>query len=88
MADTLASGASARKGVEVQVLSWAPSIDNGYSLVEGLLLELNQAKNRIHLIVHLPYRPEFELNPELRLKRAEDFTYVLNQTWTITNSIT
>jgi hypothetical protein len=24
MVDTLASGASARKGVEVQVLSWAP----------------------------------------------------------------
>ena len=26
LVDTLASGASARKGVEVQVLSWAPSI--------------------------------------------------------------
>ena len=26
MVDTLASGASARKGVEVQVLSWAPLI--------------------------------------------------------------
>ena len=27
LVDTLASGASARKGVEVQVLSWAPTID-------------------------------------------------------------
>jgi hypothetical protein len=26
LVDTLASGASARKGVEVQVLSWAPFI--------------------------------------------------------------
>ena len=26
LVDTLASGASARKGVEVQVLSWAPNI--------------------------------------------------------------
>ena len=26
LVDTLASGASARKGVEVQVLSWAPTI--------------------------------------------------------------
>jgi hypothetical protein len=26
LVDTLASGASARKGVEVQVLFWAPSI--------------------------------------------------------------
>ena len=28
LVDTLASGASARKGVEVQVLSWAPLIVN------------------------------------------------------------
>ena len=28
MVDTLASGASARKGVEVQVLSWAPSVQD------------------------------------------------------------
>jgi hypothetical protein len=26
LVDTLASGASARKGVEVQVLSWAPNV--------------------------------------------------------------
>ena len=31
LVDTLASGASARKGVEVQVLSWAPYIGLAFS---------------------------------------------------------
>ena len=31
LVDTLASGASARKGVEVQVLSWAPTSKKGSS---------------------------------------------------------
>ena len=32
LVDTLASGASARKGVEVQVLFWAPSIKHSCNL--------------------------------------------------------
>ena len=32
LVDTLASGASARKGVEVQVLSWAPYLSKSRSL--------------------------------------------------------
>ena len=31
LVDTLASGASARKGVEVQVLSWAPLKEPGHA---------------------------------------------------------
>ena len=36
LVDTLASGASARKGVEVQVLSWAP---NQYLIASNVTLK-------------------------------------------------
>ena len=38
LVDTLASGASARKGVEVQVLSWAPFIAMSSTTIDLSLL--------------------------------------------------
>ena len=40
LVDTLASGASARKGVEVQVLSWAPPSSNSGDFLRGPQIEL------------------------------------------------
>ena len=38
LVDTLASGASTRKGVEVQVLSWAPNTETSTDSSRGFLL--------------------------------------------------
>ena len=44
LVDTLASGASARKGVEVQVLSWAPSLTFFLSENQSHALMRNQPR--------------------------------------------